>query len=128
MLTPYMNLSTLLFSFQGRIGRLQWWLFILLASLPCPILDTAWDRADDYSLPVRLLLTFVSIVPVWCLLAVGAKRLHDCDISAWWLLLLALPLVGAFALFVIHGFIAGTPGPNRFGQSYAQAEPQADRP
>lgn len=47
---------------------------------------------------------------------VGVKRLHDIDKSGWWMLLLFVPIVGALALFVMNGFIAGTPHANRFGE------------
>jgi uncharacterized membrane protein YhaH (DUF805 family) len=46
-------------------------------------------------------------------LAVAARRLHDTDRTAWWLLL-ALTGIGIFVLLVWFCF-KGTPGPNRFG-------------
>ncbi|WP_343726780.1 DUF805 domain-containing protein [Burkholderia seminalis] len=52
--------------------------------------------------------------PSW--LAVTVKRLHDIDKSGWWALLLVVPIAGAIALFVMNGFIAGTPHANRFGE------------
>jgi uncharacterized membrane protein YhaH (DUF805 family) len=46
-------------------------------------------------------------------LAVGARRLHDIDRTAWWLLLHIVPF-GALVLLVF-ACLRGTPGPNRFG-------------
>nr|WP_199043487.1 DUF805 domain-containing protein [Dyella sp. ASV24] len=123
-----MNLTDFLFSFRGRVGRLQWWLFVILSALPGKILEGAWNRADEYSGVLVLVLTIASLAPLWMYLAVSAKRLHDCDFSAWWLLLMLVPYLGAFVLMIMNGFIAGTATPNRFGEPVGAREPQADRP
>jgi uncharacterized membrane protein YhaH (DUF805 family) len=47
-------------------------------------------------------------------LAVLVRRLHDVDRSGWWLLLVFLPILGWFALFIFT-CLDGTRGPNRFG-------------
>jgi len=47
-------------------------------------------------------------------IAVGVRRLHDLDKSAWWYLLLLLPLIGAVVLLVWF-CMPGTAGRNRFG-------------
>lgn len=54
---------------------------------------------------------FLTLIPG---LAVAARRLHDRDMSALWLLLWFVPLLGWIALLVIF-CLPGTPGPNRFG-------------
>jgi len=62
--------------------------------------------------------TFVdigSLIFLWPTLAVQAKRWHDRDKSAWWLLINLIPVVGAFWTLIENGFLEGTPGPNRFG-------------
>ena len=41
---------------------------------------------------------------------VDIKRRHDRDKSGWWMPILFVPIIGAIWLF-----LAGTPGPNRFG-------------
>jgi uncharacterized membrane protein YhaH (DUF805 family) len=51
----------------------------------------------------------------WLLFVLFVKRLHDRGKSAWWLLLLALPLLGPMWLLVELLFLPGTPGENRFG-------------
>ena len=127
-LTRSMNLTDFLFSFRGRIGRLQWWLFVLLSAIPGKVLDSAWNRADDDSWVLLAVLTIASLAPLWMYLAVSAERLHDCDMSAWWLLLMLVPYLGAFALVVMNAFIAGTAGPNRFGEPFGAREPEVDRP
>ncbi len=43
------------------------------------------------------------------------KRFHDRDKSGWWVLIGLVPLIGQLWLLIECGFLAGTPGPNRFG-------------
>ncbi|MFI5267360.1 MAG: DUF805 domain-containing protein [Chloroflexota bacterium] len=47
-------------------------------------------------------------------LAVGARRLHDRDMSGWMLLVGLIPVIGTIVLLVIF-CLDGTPGDNRFG-------------
>ena len=69
---------------------------------------------------VRKDFAFISLIANLALLlpslAVTARRLHDTDRSAWWILIALIPLIGAIVLLV---FLVqdGTPGPNRFGPS-----------
>ena len=133
-------------SFDGRINRRRYWLFVLSIFgifLACGVLVGVMAAI----LPILMIL----LVPVFLALtyasfANGARRLHDRGKSAWWLLLFfGLPLLlslparatqyspdqgaqaaGAlFALlglpFSIWGFIEmgcrkGQTGPNRFGE------------
>ena len=48
-------------------------------------------------------------------LETAPTRLHDQDKSAWWILIGLIPFVGSLIVLIMCGFIAGTPGPNRFG-------------
>jgi uncharacterized membrane protein YhaH (DUF805 family) len=54
-------------------------------------------------------------------LAVSARRLHDLDRTAWWLLLL-LTGIGVI-LLIIWDCMRGTQGPNRFGPDPLAATP-----
>jgi hypothetical protein len=53
--------------------------------------------------------------PVRWIAALAAKRLHDRDRSAWWLLFALIPIVGPLWLAITLALRAGTPGDNRFG-------------
>ena len=63
--------------------------------------------------PLSLLLGLGLILPN---LAVGARRLHDIDRTACWLLLGLVPVVG-FLVPLFFYVRRGTPGSNRFGVS-----------
>lgn len=92
-----MNPFTMLFDFRGRINRARFWLALLIyvvffaaaigiASMMSSSLDT-----------VLLIALFAYIPLVMSGVAVGIKRLHDRNKSAWWLVLFASPLVLPFA-------------------------------
>ena len=72
------------------------------------------EAAANMSFPVWIWIIFIPMI--WMSLAVQAKRWHDVDKSAWWILIGLVPFVGGLIALVFNGFIAGTPGPNRFGE------------
>lgn len=52
---------------------------------------------------------------LWSAFALMAKRLHDRDSSAWWLLVAIVPVLGPLWLFVMLGLRGGSKGENRHG-------------
>lgn len=124
-----MNFFELLFSFQGRIGRLTWWLMglvqmvmILLASAPIGISAERWKTLYDAGDPgatkagaIFIATVAVSIVLIaWVGLAANAKRLHDRNKSAWWMLIAFVPVIGGLWLTVELGFLGPVDDGNRF--------------
>lgn len=121
-----MDWKKFLFSFDGRVGRKAYWLFLVavlvismgiqFAALGPMIAAAAADpeAAANMSFPVWIWIIFIPMM--WMSLAVQAKRWHDVDKSAWWILIGLVPFVGGLIALVFNGFIAGTPGPNRFGE------------
>jgi len=133
-----------LFSFRGRASRLTYWRVGLatagaLAVLWVSTIFVAMGAGNAAFIPLALVLPVLVVN-----LAVGVRRLHDRNKSAWWLLVFwAAPLfllgltqwltdqtgegspaamatvTGALALeiwaIVEIGFRRGTPGDNRFG-------------
>jgi uncharacterized membrane protein YhaH (DUF805 family) len=134
-----MNLSDLLFSFSGRVNRAPYWLAgvatsFCLMGLIWVVLGLAFAGRAGAS---TILALMIVVALLWVGLALGAKRLHDRDKSAWWLVLFyvvpailhsagrhamsggrILALIGLvisiWALIEL-GFLRGTLGPNRFG-------------
>ena len=139
-----MSVSELLFSFSGRTNRAMWWLtgvalLVFMVALIFVGLVLAQQRLGAIALGFMLFL-----IPIlWVSFAVGAKCLHDRDMSAWWLLVFyVLPSVlqglgehfpkywiGLTVTWVIIavwctvelGFLRGTTGSNQFGSDPLQA-------
>ena len=111
-----MNILAVLFSFSGRIGRSQYWLgyFVqfALAGLAWMCLLTGQQNQN-----ILLLLVPIVLAPIvlWMGLAVMAKRYHDRDKSAWWILIAFIPIVGAIWQLVELGLLRGTDGTNTYG-------------
>jgi uncharacterized membrane protein YhaH (DUF805 family) len=111
------------FSPTGRISRWPYFwrvLVLYLLAFAC------------YGLPALAEYQFGDTAPVWQNLALAGmvfcayliflqtvKRLHDLNMRGWWLLILLLPIV-SLLLGAGMQFVAGTPGPNRFGPSPCQ--------
>lgn len=122
--------------FRGRSRRKEYWMFVLgyilvivaifAISDVAGIFSTSSENLDRGSLNGPPLIAFTALV-LFILaiiipsLAVQVRRLHDRDMSGWWLLLLytltLLPIVGflAFIAILVLAILPGTRGPNRFG-------------
>jgi uncharacterized membrane protein YhaH (DUF805 family) len=156
-----MDWKSLFFSFRGRVNRAKYWLALLIIIVAGIILggiriiveqgsEVVGEQGPEDSVAglVMLAVATLAVLAVSLTflvggLAVAAKRLHDRDKSAWWLLVfyllpgllaligagfsiatetwLALGLLGAMALainiwaFIELGCLRGTPGPNQYG-------------
>ena len=122
MLLPYRRYA----EFTGRSRRKEYWMFALFQFLVSLVIGALFGRSGymwgpgmmsgglvlgDTGGLVQNLFTLVSFVPA---LAVSVRRLHDQDRSGWLLLLILVPILGWFALFVFM-CLEGTRGPNRYG-------------
>ena len=94
----------------GRLGRGGFWLRNLVG-LPTSVF--ACIAADTLVGPsvglVAAALTTLFLVSTW------GRRLHDRGRSAWWLLLAAVPVLGALALIVDCAFLGTRASAQRFG-------------
>ena len=70
--------------------------------------------AGSFEAGVLLLLvgTFVLLI-LWIMLDI--KRLHDINLSGWWMFIVLVPYLGILAIVILVGFVKGTAGTNRFG-------------
>jgi uncharacterized membrane protein YhaH (DUF805 family) len=134
-----MDLSTILFSFTGRLNRAPYWLAgiamgvaVTLIVVGMAVVIGASGLGEGWWLAVPVILALS-----WISLALTTKRLHDRDKSAWWLLLFCLApstlqavgsRVGSEGVilflvsvgisiwgFVEMGCLRGTDGPNSYG-------------
>ena len=123
-----MNMLHVLFSFQGRIRRLQWWLGSLIAiGITIAVVMVfvfsvfaAYGGSEAVPQEVTPVLGAAVIafygVLIWMQLALSTKRYHDRDKSGWWVLVGIIPF-GSIWVLIELGFLDGTQGPNRFGAS-----------
>ncbi|PIO96386.1 DUF805 domain-containing protein [Pleomorphomonas carboxyditropha] len=117
-----MNFLWLLFNFDGRIGRLSYWLGCLLSTViglaPIAFVATLGRSAgmSGVSLATLLFLFLLFLILLTVMnLAIVAKRLHDRDKSLLWYLVIFIPIIGPLWMFIELGFLAGSQGINRFG-------------
>lgn len=136
-------------SMKGRISRQEFWLgqaFLVVLVLLLEIKLTAYFlamrqpesgawNAGDLAFTLALPFYFINAALFWPVTAIVVKRLHDLNLSGWWVLVsLALCYVSAvinnsslaflFATTVmLAGLPPGTAGRNRFG-----ADPLAPLP
>jgi len=101
--------------FSGRARRKEYWMFVLvnfILTLVLGIVDKilGWERAGGEG----ILTTIYALLVFLPSLAVLFRRLHDTDRSAWWLLLILIPIVG-WLIILAFNCQAGTAGENRFG-------------
>ena len=143
----------LLFGFSGRINRAKFWLAALIYIVfffGVVGITMAVSSSMD-SVFVAALIAYVPLVISG--LAVGIKRLHDCDKSAWWLAVfylvpLAINLIAIYVLgdngtlnsilmvvsFAINiwaivelGLLRGTIGGNQYGGDPLAPQPAPPR-
>ena len=134
-----MPLTQLLFSFSGRINRAPHWAGTVSLIGILLVLAVIIGAATQIFGPAILILLVIFYIPaLWIGLALGAKRLHDRNKSAWWLLVFYLVpailqgvgqqtgdvaglilLVAGVAIsiwaFIELGCLRGTVGPNQYG-------------
>ncbi len=109
------------FNFQDRARRAEYWwpmLMQFIAYMGMVVVSGILAMLGD----VGMLLVWLPITLYWLFglacfipsLSVAVRRLHDKDMSGWWLLIGLVPLIGG--LFLLFQFVTeGTPGPNKYG-------------
>jgi uncharacterized membrane protein YhaH (DUF805 family) len=116
-----MNLTQVLFSFNGRIRRSTFWLYSLGLGVVLGIVIAVGfmlgSNGGALSAVGWVLVGLAYIVAIWADLALQVKRWHDRDKSWVWIFIAFIPIVGAIWLLVEVGFLDGTPGPNKYGPS-----------
>ena len=104
------GLVKLLFTFDGRVGRREFWVWFI-AALSLNVLFSL--LGESIGGPLSLLMV---IPTLWASFAIYIKRFHDHDKSGWFTLLMFIPFVNLLVAIIWLGCIEGTKGPNRFGE------------
>ena len=96
--------------FRGRASRAEYWYWFLFTVLLGVGLSLVLEYSfvGDFVAGIlgeglqESLPTLVGIILFLPSLAVSARRLHDTNKSAWWLLLILVPVVGWIVLIVFY--------------------------
>jgi len=107
------RMAQLLFSFHGRISRLQY-LKASLAVVAYYMVVAALVSSTDVDNSLAISAAILILFGAWVAMAITAKRLHDRDRPAWLLLTSVLVLPAAWLAFELW-FVPGTVGTNRYG-------------
>jgi uncharacterized membrane protein YhaH (DUF805 family) len=120
-------MTSLLFSFQGRINRAKFWLvhlaiFVVEAIVLSLMGGTAAIMSGDYEQAIVVfggasgaVWSIVAVLAFWISLALGVKRWHDRNKTGWWMLIIFVPVIGGLWYLIECGFLKGTTGPNSYG-------------
>ena len=122
---------TTFFSLQGRINRKPFWIgFVILFAIEFALLVSMGtlmimagattggaqvDFANDPSMKYVAVIILVSLVIFYCSFALFAKRIHDLGNSAWFFMIVFIPVIGWGWLLLEAGLFQGEKGPNKFG-------------
>ncbi len=103
--------------FTGRARRKEYWMYMLAYALVYVALMVISSVSETIGGLLMLVFALGLLIPS---LALGFRRLHDIDKSAWWLLIGLIPIIGGLVL-LYFAVLPGTVGPNRFGPDPKQA-------
>jgi uncharacterized membrane protein YhaH (DUF805 family) len=113
---PTRGLAWVLFSFDGRIPRRTYWgasIAVTLAFYAFVFVLAAVFGEDSPATKAGFILGY--LLMIWMTFAIAAKRWHDRDKSAWWILISLIPLIGPIWAFIENGCLRGTYGHNDYG-------------
>ncbi|HHQ5452489.1 DUF805 domain-containing protein [Aeromonas veronii] len=106
--------------FSGRARRTEYWMFVLCNVIVMLLLGMVDKLIGGDNELISSIYSLAVLLPS---LAVAARRLHDTDRSAWWLLLGLIPIIGTLVL-IYFMVCNGQKGPNRFGDDPKAAPSQ----
>ncbi|MGH8515180.1 MAG: DUF805 domain-containing protein [Gammaproteobacteria bacterium] len=99
------NWGNLLFGFSGRINRAKWWLTILITIIINVVVQIIVNVSETVG---GILAIIAFIVVMWIGLAAGAKRLHDLNRTAAWLVVFyGVPFLLLIVLIAYAGLSVG---------------------
>lgn len=114
----------LFFTSEGRLNRKSYIYRSLFLSLVLCVVQGVLTFAANTIGALELLFTVVafgfSLFGFVSNIMMGVRRLHDLDLSGWWMLLLCVPLINLFFAIYIY-FFKGTEGPNQYGDDPLQS-------
>ena len=109
-------------NFQGRARRAEYWwpvVMYLVAYIAVVVLSIALSVLGDIGGVISGLIFIVCLL--FCLgcfipsLSVAVRRLHDKNMTGWFLLIGLIPFLGSLVLLYFFA-TEGTQGPNQYGE------------
>ena len=61
--------------------------------------------------------TVLVLLLLWISITISIKRLRDANVSAWWYLLVLIPYLGAFIIFIMNAFLPSVEEGNKYCKS-----------
>ena len=118
--------------FSGRARRKEYWMFVLFNMIVFYLLAMVVSFFTSFvpgELGGIIIVTFMIVyslgmmIPSW---AVAVRRLHDTDLSGWYMFISLIPIVGGIML-IVYLATDGSPGDNRYGRNPKEAEVLAEK-
>ena len=112
------EITKLLFSFKGRIGRRPFWivtLIILGFSAGIKHILGPFGANNPMTVGPAVITLSWFVLAVWVTLAVQVKRWHDLGKSGLWAIVNLVPVLGPIWVIIQCGFMPGTKGKNLYG-------------
>ena len=111
-----LDITSVLFSFDGRIPRRHYWAATLGTTLLFYMGIFSIALALDPESPVAVGIMMVLYVPmIWTSLAIQIKRWHDRGKSGWYIWVNLIPVAGPIWSFIELGILRGDHGNNEYG-------------
>ena len=114
-MNPYLDVLRKYAVFSGRASRSQYWGFFLInmaVGLGLAIFDGIIGTVSEQG--YGILSVFYGLAVLIPSIAVFMRRLHDTGRSAWWSLIIFLPLVN-IVCFLLFTLSDSQPGLNKYG-------------
>jgi uncharacterized membrane protein YhaH (DUF805 family) len=114
----------LLFSFDGRARRGEYWkgtlllvllVFATVLAIAIPFGLSGLFEGDEPPLVFFIVLLLLMVPVFWSSLAISVKRWHDRGKSGAWVLIGLIPYIGSIWAFIECGCLRGTSGDNAYG-------------
>ena len=104
-------------TFSGRANRSEYWFFVLFNLIITIVLVSIDMAIGTYSetYGTGLIQGIYGLGVLLPSIAVAVRRLHDSGKSAWWLLILLVPLIGVI-VFLIFLLLPGKAEANQYGK------------
>jgi len=112
----YMSQLNPYFNFDGRLGRRDFWMFVLFNFVISILITLIFNTILRMDLVASSLAGIYSLAILIPSLGVSIRRLHDVGKSGMWILIGLIPLIGIFVLLYFY-LQDSQPADNQYGAS-----------